>query len=95
MLAEPLDEFSSDPREGSFRIPHERIGTVLEKELLNLLPLGARSLRAARARRVRNDVERGCALSTVSRVHTSAALQETANGLGTPCANRAMQWSRA
>src|SRR4029453_18328972 len=30
----------------------------------------------------------------VSRVHTSAALEETANGLGTPRANRAMQWSR-
>jgi hypothetical protein len=31
----------------------------------------------------------------VTRVDTSAALEQTANGLGTPRANRAMQWSRA
>src|SRR4029450_988384 len=44
---------------------------------------------------MRSNVERGRALPAVSRVHTSAALEETANGLWTPCANRAMQWSRA
>ena len=66
----------------------------MEKELHDLLLLGARSLRAARARRTRTDVERGRALPAVSRVHTSATLEETANGLGTPCANRAMEWGR-
>src|SRR5262249_12890627 len=50
---------------------------------------------AARARRMRHEVERGRALPAVSRVRTGAALQETTNGLGTPCANRAMQWSGA
>jgi hypothetical protein len=39
-------------------------------------------------------MERARALPAVSRVHTSAALEEAANGLGTPRANRAMQSSR-
>ena len=68
---------------------------MLEKELHDLLLLCARSVRAARASRNRRDVERGCALSAMSRVHTSAALEETQHGLGTPSTNRAMQWSRA
>src|SRR5206468_5853194 len=81
---------SSNPREVSIRVPRARIGAVLEKELHDLLLLGARSLRAGRARRTRTDVERGRALPAVSRIHTSATLEETANGLGTSCANRAM-----
>ena len=85
----------SNPRKVSIRVPRARIGSILEKDLHDLLLLGARSLRAGRARRMRNDVERGRALPAVSRVHTSAALEETADGLGTPCANRSMQWSRA
>src|SRR5262245_55525573 len=40
-------------------------------------------------------MEWGRALPAMSRVHTSAALEETANGLGTPRANRAMERSRA
>jgi len=66
---------------------------VIEKDLHDLLLLGARSLRAARARRMHDDVERSRALPAVRRVDTSAALEETANGLRTACANRAMQWS--
>src|SRR5437762_14214081 len=80
----------SNPRQVSVRVGRARIGAVLQKELHDLFLLGARSLRAARARRTRTDVERGRALPAVSRVHTSAALEETPNGLGTPCANRAM-----
>jgi len=90
-----VDELSSNPREVSVRVPRARIGPVFEKELLDLLLLGARSLRAARARRMCHEVERGRALPAVSRIHASAAFQETANSLGTPCANRAMQRSRA
>src|SRR5262249_50689270 len=86
---------SSHSREVSFRVSRVRIGSVLMKELHDLLLLGPRSSRSARARRMRNDVERGRALPAVSRINASAALGETANGLGTPCAHRAMQWSRA
>ena len=78
----------SNPREVSVRVRRTRIGAVLQKELHDLFLLGARSLRAARARRTRTDVERGCALPAVSRVHASATLEETANGLGASCANR-------
>jgi hypothetical protein len=67
----------------------------LEKESHDLLLLGARSARAARAGRTRRDVKRGRALPPVSGVHPRAALEETANGFRTSCANCAMQWSRA
>ena len=76
------------------RVLGARIGAVLEKELHDLLLLRVRSFRAARTRRMRRDVERGRALPAVSRVDTSAALEQTANGLGTPRANRAMQRRR-
>ena len=95
MLAKLLHELSSNSREVSVRVPRARIGAVLDQEFLDLLLLGACSLRAARARRMRYEVERGRALPAVSRIHASAAFQETANSLGTPCANRAMQRSRA
>jgi len=90
-----LVRLSSNLREVSIGVSGVRVGSVLEKELHDLLLLGARPFRAARARRMRDDVERRRALPAVSRIHASAALEETANGLGTPCANRAMQWSRA
>src|SRR5262245_31625172 len=85
----------SDPREVSVRVPRATIGSIVEQELHDFLLFGACSLYAARARRMRHDVERRRALPAVSCVHTSAALEETTNGLGTPCANRAMQWSCA
>ena len=75
--------------------PFAGIRSVLEQEPHDLLLLGARALRAARARRIRCEVERGRPLPAVRRVRTSAALEETANGLGTPCANGAMQRGRA
>src|SRR3954449_1967286 len=86
---------SSNAREDSIRVLRARIGAVSKKELHDRLLLGARALRAARARRTRPDVERGRALAPVSRVHTSAPLEETADSFGTSCANRAMECSRA
>ena len=56
----------------------------MEKEFLDFLLFGARSLRAARARRMPSNVEKGGAVPAVSRVHSSATLQETANCYGTP-----------
>ena len=76
-------------------VPCVRIGAVLQQELYDLPLLGVRAFRAARARRMRGDVEKRRALSAVRRIHTSAALEETANGLRTPCANRTMQRRRA
>jgi len=58
----------SNPREVSIRVPRARIRSILEKDLHDLLLLGARSLRAARARRMRDDVERGRALPAVQPV---------------------------
>src|SRR6185312_10855525 len=86
---------SLQPRQASLCVPRATIGSVSEQKLQDLLLLGVRSLRAARARRVRDDVQRSRTLTAVPRIHTSAALEKTANGFRTPRANRAMQWSRA
>jgi len=40
---------------------------------------------------MRSGVKEGRVITPVGHVDTSAALEETANGLGTPRANRAMQ----
>src|SRR5262245_58487526 len=93
-LSQP-PEATSHPRQLSIRVPRTRIGAVLEKELNDLLLLGACSFRSARAGRPCTDVEWRRTLPAVDRVHARAALEETANGLGAACTNGAMQWSRA
>src|SRR5262245_12734502 len=82
-------------REGALCIARPRVGPVLKQQVDDLQLFGARSFGAASARRMRNDVERGGALAAVRGVHASAVLEETANRLGAPCANRAMERSRA
>ena len=85
----------SNPRQGAICVSRARIGAIFEKERHDLLLLVVRTLRAARARRARADVERCRALPAVSRVHTSAPLEETADSLGAPRANRVMQRNRS
>src|SRR3954469_11995373 len=88
-------KWAGSARRLSRRGARARIGAVVAKELHDLLLLGVRTLRAAGARRMHGEMESGRTLLAVGRVRTSAAFEETANGLRTSCANRAMQRSGA
>jgi hypothetical protein len=78
------DEVRLKLRESSVRTLRARIGSVLEKERDDLVLVGARALHAARAGRVRHGVERCRALPALTRVHTSAALEEAVERLVLP-----------
>jgi hypothetical protein len=67
----------------------------VEEELRDLSLLSECPFRTARPGRIRGNMKRSRALPAVSRVYARTALQQTANRLRTPGANRAMQWSGA